>query len=108
MSTTPRIIAASASAALLAATGAGAAVFAVETVTAGQADAATTTNQQSADTLGSPKDGRTTVYRSQGQGGSQQNLQQAPPSTSWNGGSQAQQPQQQLKTPNKAGKSHSS
>lgn len=105
MSTTPRIIAASASAALLAATGAGAAVFAVETVTAGQADATTATTQKSADTLGSPQNDRTTVYRSPGEG-SQQNLQQAPPSTSWNGGNQGQQ--QQSTTPNKAGKSHSS
>lgn len=106
MSTTPRIIAATASAALLAATGAGAAVFAVETVTAADHTDAATADQASAG-LKAPKDDRTTVYRSPGDGWSQQELQQAPNSTTWgNGSGQSQQPQQQA--PNKAGKSHSS
>ena len=61
MSTTPRIIAATASAALLAGLGAGTAVLAVDTVMAdGQADAAQVTAD---DSLPAPQDERTTVYQ---------------------------------------------
>ena len=60
MSTTPRIIAATASAALLAGLGAGTAVLAVDTVMAdGQTDAAQVTAD---DNLPTPQDERTTVY----------------------------------------------
>lgn len=60
MSTTPRIIAATASAALLAGLGAGTAVLAVDTVMAdGQTDAQTIAD----DTLPTPQDERTTVYQ---------------------------------------------
>ena len=61
MSTTPRIIAATASAALLAGLGAGTAVLAVDTVMAdGQTDAAQVTAD---DNLPTPQDERTTVYQ---------------------------------------------
>ena len=61
MSTTPRIIAATASAALLAGLGAGTAVLAVDTVLAvGQTDAAQVTAD---DHLPTPQDERTTVYQ---------------------------------------------
>lgn len=61
MSTTPRIIAATASAALLAGLGAGTAVLAVDTVMAdGQSDAAQVTAD---DSLPTPQDERTTVYQ---------------------------------------------
>ena len=61
MSTTPRIIAATASAALLAGLGAGTAVLAVDTVMAdGQTDAAQVTAD---DSLPTPQDERTTVYQ---------------------------------------------
>ena len=61
MSTTPRIIAATASAALLAGLGAGTAVLAVDTVMAdGQSDAAQVTAD---DNLPTPQDERTTVYQ---------------------------------------------
>ena len=61
MSTTPRIIAATASAALLAGLGAGTAVLAVDTVMAdGQSDAAQVTAD---DSLPAPQDERTTVYQ---------------------------------------------
>jgi hypothetical protein len=95
MRTTPRIIATTASAALLAATGAGAAVMAVDTVTAGSpqvaADATATT-----DSVPTPQDDRVTVYSSpsddhddneyddEGSTSGKQ-LQPAPPSTSFQG-----------------------
>lgn len=61
MSNTPRIIAATASAALLAGLGAGTAVLAVDTVMAdGQTDATQVTAN---DTLPAPQDERTTVYQ---------------------------------------------
>jgi hypothetical protein len=61
MSTTPRIIAATASAALLAGLGAGTAVLAVDTVMAdGQTDA---TQMTANDSLPAPQDERTTVYQ---------------------------------------------
>jgi hypothetical protein len=61
MSTTPRIIAATASAALLAGLGAGTAVLAVDTV---MADGQTEATQVTADdTLPAPQDERTTVYQ---------------------------------------------
>lgn len=108
MSKTPRIIATSASAALLAATGAGAAVFAVDTLKeapatnkASKADS----SKQSSEQLQAPKDESTTIYRApdttaeQESGTGYQNVQPAPPSTGWqsNGGGSS-----------KAGKSHSS
>ncbi|MBK6763055.1 MAG: hypothetical protein IPG68_07155 [Micrococcales bacterium] len=94
MSSTPRIIATTASAALLAATGAGAAVMAVDTVTAGSpqvaADATATT-----DSVPTPQDDRVTVYSSPSDdhddddydedSASGKHLQPAPPSTSFQG-----------------------
>ena len=96
MSSTPRIIATTASAALLAATGAGAAVMAVDTVTSGStevtADAATTTT----DSVPAPRDDRVTVYQSPSDDHEDgeyddnaptttKQLQPAPPSTSFQG-----------------------
>lgn len=96
MSSTPRIIATTASAALLAAIGAGAAVMAVDTVTSGNpevtADAATSTT----DSVPVPQDDRVTVYQSpsdDNQNGeyddntpkTTKQLQPAPPSTSFQG-----------------------
>jgi hypothetical protein len=61
MSQKPRIIAATASAALLASLGAGTAVLAVDTVTAD--DAPATTAVTTDDSLPTPQDDRTTVYQ---------------------------------------------
>ena len=95
MSSRPRIIATTASAALLAATGAGAAVMAVDTVTSGStevtADAATIT-----DSVPAPQDDRVTVYQSPSDDHEDgeyddnaptttKQLQPAPPSTSFQG-----------------------
>ncbi len=89
MSTKPRIIAATAAAAMLAATGAGTAVLAVDTVTSDQNQ--TTADATSSDTLQSPQDDSTTVYRApqddspsydEDESGS---IKPAPPSTSFQG-----------------------
>ena len=90
MSTQPRIIAATAAAAMLAATGAGTAVMAVDTVTSDQNQ--TTADATNGDTLLSPQDDSTTVYRApqddspsyDDEGGSG-SIQPAPPSTSFQG-----------------------
>lgn len=90
MSTTPRIIASAASAALLAAAGAGAAVFAIDTISTGQDQ--NTVDATTTDTLQSPKDDGTTVYRSpqddSSEGGQRKPrpVQPAPPTTTWQGG----------------------
>ncbi|MEZ5118422.1 MAG: hypothetical protein R2686_00785 [Candidatus Nanopelagicales bacterium] len=101
MSTKPRIIATTASVALLAAAGAGAAVVALDVADSGsnqtQLDASTT------DAVPSPQDDRTTVYRSPQQSddhdddhGSDDNYSQrlkpAPPSTGYNGGQTQKSP----------------
>jgi hypothetical protein len=89
MSTKPRIIAATAAAAMLAATGAGTAVIAVDTVTSDQNQ--TTADATTSDTLQSPQDDSTTVYRApqddspsydEDESGS---IKPAPPSTSFQG-----------------------
>ncbi len=91
MSTTPRIIAATASAALLAGLGAGTAVLAVDTVMAdGQAESTQVTGN---DTLPTPQDERTTVYQQpqdddyDDEGGT---IAPAPPSTGFQGNSGGQ------------------
>lgn len=101
MSKTPRIIAATASAALLAATGAGAAVFAVDTVKDNADEGWTSQTEDAAPALKSAQDDTTTVYRapSDDEAEGQGQLQPAPPSTKW---------QQPTGKSNKSGKSHSS
>jgi hypothetical protein len=103
MTSSPRIIATTASVALLAAAGAGAAVVALDFVDSPQSqtelDASSTTQ------LPPPQDDRTTVYRapqedhhdddSQGHSGQ---IQPAPPTTTFNGG-------QGQKAPNNTSKS---
>jgi len=100
MSSTPRIIASTASAALLAATGAGAAVLAVDIVNAG---ANQTVEASTTESLNPAQDDRTTVYRSpqdnsddhgesDDHGASSSTIQPAPPSTSFQGGTTQQGP----------------
>lgn len=83
----PRVIAATASAALIAGVGAGAAVYAVDIVTTNDLSQASGTEADQAATLSTPQDDKTTVYRSQGSDDSADSglkFQPAPPSTSWN------------------------
>jgi hypothetical protein len=92
----PRVIAATASAALIAGVGAGATVYAVDLVTSNDLAPASTTQAEDAPGLTSPQDDRTTVYRAPADDhdddddddddGSQQ-FQPAPPTTQWDSGS---------------------
>lgn len=100
MSSKPRIIASTASAALLAATGAGAAVLAVDMATSG---ADQTVDASTTESLNTPQDDRTTVYRSPEDDSDEHDehdehdqspstIKPAPPSTTYQGGSGQQGP----------------
>lgn len=88
----PRIIAATASAALIAGAGAGAAVYALEIATGADSSQASSTQAEDAGTLSAPQDDKTTVYRSPGDddddeyddSATGQTIQPAPADTSWN------------------------
>ncbi|MEZ5185447.1 MAG: hypothetical protein R2720_06855 [Candidatus Nanopelagicales bacterium] len=95
MSSTPRIIATTASAAILAATGAGAAVLAVDMATSGANQAVDASTTETLNGLKTPQDDRTTVYRSPEDDSdeheqSTSKIQPAPPSTTYQGGNGGQ------------------
>jgi hypothetical protein len=97
MSTTPRIVATAASAALLAAVGAGTAVLAIDTVTASEPEPAGEVVDPG--TLQTPQDDRTTVYRTPDHDDDHDDddddegwLRPAPPTTGFTGGHDRQGP----------------
>jgi hypothetical protein len=87
MSSSPRIIAATASAALLAGVGAAGAVFAVETLTAGEPALADAPQADAkVPDLESGHDDSTTVYRQPGSTSGKDSWQPAPPTTQFTPG----------------------
>ncbi len=93
----PRVIAATASAALIAGVGAGAAVYAVDLVTSNDLAPASSTQADEAPPISSGQDDRTTVYRAPDDdddgdydddesAGNSQQFQPAPPTTQWGSG----------------------
>lgn len=86
MSTKPRVIATTASAALLAGATAAGAVVALDTLASTEPAVAGTTQSDQAPSLASPKDDSATVYQQPGSSSGSGRVQPAPPSTSWNTG----------------------
>lgn len=84
MSRTPRVIAITASAALMAGTGAAGAVLAVDTITSPEPVLSGASDSDEAAVLATPKDESVTVYREPGDDDyDEDDMQAAPPSTSW-------------------------